>query len=119
MNGHITSFNNSHIIKFSLSTLSQGKLLCFSEGRAPRAEFGVWLKVFFLPSLSNILAAGFEMPLQLQIDSSGFLRFYYPSFSIKLRGESREPRSPPGPWKIEIALVKKMICAIFIHSHFT
>ena len=93
------SFNNRserHIIIFSLWTSSQGKLLCFSGGRAPSAEFCVWLNVlFFLPSLAlslslaNILAAGFEMPLQLQIDSSGFLRFYYLSFSISLNGESR------------------------------
>lgn len=57
------------------------------------------------------------MPLQLQIDSSGFLRFYYLSFSIRLRGESREPRSLPGPWKIEIASVEQIICVIFIYSH--
>ncbi len=115
------SFSNSsvrHIIIFSLWTPSQGKQLCFSEGRAPRAEFGFWLNIFF-PSLSNILAAGFEMPLQLQIDSSGFLCFYDLSFSIRLKGESREPRSPPGPWKIEIALVEQIICVIFIYSHVT
>lgn len=90
------SFSSSsvrHIITLSLWTPSQGKLLCFSEGRAPWAEFGVWLNIFFfffffpIPSLSNILAVGFEMPLQLQIDSSGFLRFYYLSFSIRLKGE--------------------------------
>lgn len=109
------------IITLSLWTPSQGKLLCFSEGRAPRAKFGVWLNVFsssfFSFPLSNILAAGFEMPLQLQIDSSGFLRFYYLSFSIRLRGESREPCSLPGPCEIEIASVEQIICVIFIYSH--
>lgn len=100
------------ISSFSASEHHLGeKQLCFSEGRAPRDEFGFWLNVF--------LAAGFEMPLQLQIDSSGFLCFYDLSFSIRLRRESREPSSPPGPWKIEIALLEKIMCVIFIYSHVT
>lgn len=68
------------------------------------------LRLLPLSSLSNILAAGFEMPLQLQIDSSGFLRFFYLSFSIRLKGESGNLCSPPGHWKIEIALVEQIIC---------
>lgn len=76
-----------------------------------------WTFLFF--PLSLISVAGFEMPLQLQIDSSGFLRFSYLSFSIRLKGEIREPRSLPGPWKIEIALVEQILCVIFIYSHVT
>lgn len=85
---------------------------CFSEGRAPRAEFGFWMNVFFFFfPLSNILAAGFEMPLQLQIDSSGFLRFPYLSFSIRLEGRKFGSRARClDPGKIGMASVKQMMC---------
>lgn len=76
----------------------------FLREKAPRAEFGFWMNVSFFSysfPLSNILAAGFEMPLQLQIDSSGFLRFSYLSFSIKLEGEKNSGSHARllGPWK--------------------
>lgn len=55
------------------------------------------------------------MPLQLQIDSSGFLSFSYLSFSIRLKGEIQKLRSLA--CTLENASVEQIMCVIFIYAY--
>lgn len=70
---------------------------------------------FFFPFRSDTLVAGFEIPLELQIDSSGFLCFSYLSFSIRQEGRNSEAALPA--WTLKNASVEQIIHVIFIYSY--
>lgn len=67
-----------------LNTIADKAALLF-WGKSSLCRVWRLIEHFFPFLLSYMLAAGFEMPLQLQIDSSGFLHFHYLSFSIRLK----------------------------------